>query len=66
MDVSHSKKVRLGLLVASLILVGAGAAQADTFNVSLSSTGQVQGGGSGYSGGQWYYYPTSGWYVQWF
>ena len=50
-----------------LLLVGSVTFGADdTFNVSIDSSGQAGGGGSGHAGGEWYYYPSSGWYCQWF
>jgi hypothetical protein len=54
-------------LLAGLIWPCAGLAQTtDTFNATINVDGVVQGGGSGYGGGQWYHYPNSGWYNQWF
>jgi hypothetical protein len=66
MNILFGKKALLGLLVGILIWASAGMAEDDTFNISMSTSGQVQGGGTGHSSGRWYYYPTSGWYVPWF
>ena len=39
----------------------------DVFFVRVDSTGQVIGGsGSGYNAGEWYYYPDSNWWNEWF
>lgn len=38
----------------------------DNFFLTVGPDGSVQGGGSGYNGGEWYYYPDSLWYNQWF
>jgi hypothetical protein len=54
-------------LCASLIWSSTGwAQQQDAFNATINVDGVVQGGGSGYGGGQWYRYPNTGWYNQWF
>jgi hypothetical protein len=53
-------------LFASLIWPCMGLAQVDTFNATINADGVVQGGGSGYGGGQWYLYPNTKWYNQWF
>jgi hypothetical protein len=60
------KTTGLLILLASLIRPCAGLAQQDTFNASINVDGVVQGDGSGYGGGQWYRYPNTGWYNQWF
>jgi hypothetical protein len=36
------------------------------FEVQVDSQGQAQGGGSGFNGGHWYYYPNTDWSNQWF
>jgi len=39
----------------------------DTFNAMVDAKGQVvQGGGSGYQSGSWFYYRNSNWWNQWF
>jgi len=39
----------------------------ESFYVSLDSQGDVTvGGGSGYNGGDWYYYENTDWWNQWF
>ncbi len=48
--------------VASLV-----SATEDTFSVTVNANGAVvQGGGSGYEGGKWYYYSKTRWWNQWF
>jgi len=60
------------LVAASVALVlfgGAEVAQAttDTFNVAFDINGNItSGGGSGYNSGEWYWYPNTEWYNQWF
>ncbi|MCK4625215.1 MAG: PEP-CTERM sorting domain-containing protein [Phycisphaerae bacterium] len=38
----------------------------DNFHAEIDAAGTVTGGGTGYNGGEWYYYPDSGWWNQWF
>lgn len=67
MDVVTCKKKVCVTLVGALFLWGSAAGAAEgNFNASVSSSGQVEGGGNGYQGGRWYYYPQSKWYTQWF
>jgi hypothetical protein len=67
MDAKCKKWFFVGLLLVTLTCVSTSVGEEDTFSVSVNSSGQVEGGGgSGHSGGQWYYYPYSGWYNQWF
>ncbi|MBN1359292.1 MAG: hypothetical protein JW993_01815 [Sedimentisphaerales bacterium] len=54
------------LLVLVCWCVSAGLGAENAFNASVSSSGQLQGGGDGHSGGNWYYYPNSQYYTQWF
>lgn len=59
---------RASLTGLTLLLVVAPAlAVEDTFSVTVNEFGDVVGGGgSGYGGGEWYFYEESGWYNQWF
>lgn len=38
----------------------------DVFWATVDPTGFIYGGGSGYEGGYWYFYPETGWWNQWF
>ena len=38
----------------------------DSFSVVLSDNVVTEGGGTGYGGGQWYYYPLYEWWNQWY
>ncbi|MHC4213131.1 MAG: DUF7901 domain-containing protein, partial [Planctomycetota bacterium] len=38
----------------------------DTCWANVDATGGLQGGGSGYGDGQWYYYQNTDWWNQWF
>jgi len=50
-----------------MLLCGTVPAAQDTFFATVNTQGAVvQGGGSGYQGGQWFFYPESGWWNQWF
>lgn len=50
-----------------MLLCGTVLAAHDTFFATVNTQGAVvQGGGSGYQGGQWFFYPESGWWNQWF
>jgi hypothetical protein len=56
-------------VLAAVLLLTAGVSLAveDTYYVEVDTTGQViSGGGSGYNGGMWYYYPLTDWWNQWF
>ena len=42
-------------------------AEEDTFMVQMDAQGMViEGGGSGYGEGEWYFYPYTEWWNQWF
>jgi hypothetical protein len=38
----------------------------DSFWVRVDTLGEAVGGGSGYNGGNWYYYPNTNWWNEWF
>jgi hypothetical protein len=38
----------------------------DSFWVQVDTLGEAVGGGSGYNGGNWYYYPNTNWWNEWF
>ncbi|MHC4332949.1 MAG: DUF7901 domain-containing protein [Planctomycetota bacterium] len=38
----------------------------DSFWVRVGPDGVAEGGGSGYNDGQWYYYPNTDWWNEWF
>ena len=64
------KVIKLMLVCAAALFVVASVAQAapthDDFYVILDGLNMVLvGGGSGYNGGMWYYYPSE-WWNQWF
>lgn len=62
------KRVMLALAVA-IGLSASSYAQPieDQFFISLDANSNiVDGGGSGFGGGEWYYYPDTLWYNQWF
>ena len=56
------------LLLAAWTLWGISAeASQDELYVAVGPRNEfLAGGGSGYDDGQWYYYPASGWWSQWF
>src|SRR5512141_2113323 len=55
------------VLLVLMLLCGTVQATQDTFFATVDSQGNVvQGGGSGFQGGQWFHYPASGWWNQWF
>jgi hypothetical protein len=55
------------ILLVLMLLCGTVQAAQDTFSVTVNAQGAVvQGGGSGYQGGHWFFYPSSGWWNQWF
>jgi hypothetical protein len=49
----------------SMTLIAA-AKMTDSFWVRVGPDGVAQGGGSGYNDGQWYYYPNTDWWNEWF
>ncbi len=50
-----------------MLLCGTVQAAQDTFFATVDTQGAVvQGGGSGYQEGHWFFYPNSGWWNQWF
>jgi hypothetical protein len=60
-----------GLVVSTLVLLLAAQATAgiihmDNFTAQVNPGGVVTGGGSGWDGGRFVYYPASGWYNEWF
>ena len=55
------------LLVAVVVTpVDAGVVRSDNFVADVLPDGMVVGTGSGWNGGEFVYYPESGWYNQWF
>ena len=65
------KKTITFIVLFALILCFCNTAKAaptiDNFTITLANANEfVSGGGSGYNGGEWYYYPNTGWYNQWF
>lgn len=66
------KSRRKGILLAlSLAIVLCGfsvpaLAAFDTFFATVDQDGIVQGGGTGFMGGTWFYYPATNWWNQWF
>jgi len=55
------------ILLVLMLLCGTVQAAQDTFFATLDAQGSVvQGGGSGFQGGHWFFYPASGWWNQWF
>lgn len=59
--------VSLCVLVASLAVPAKAQPIRDAFFVSFDEHGEAtMGGGTGFNGGEWYYYPNTGWYNQWF
>jgi len=70
---SKEKLVLMSLCVLTALLVTqADATLYDTFYIKFDSSGKfVVGGGSGYDGtgdgnGDWYYYPNTDWWNEWF
>jgi len=54
-------------LFAVLVLAGSAQAVEDQYGVVIDEAGHLAyGEGSGYNDGEWYYYPNTGWYNQWF
>ena len=63
------KKLFIVLGVCVMFSAGTATGQAtqDTFFVTLDGDGEItSGGGSGYNQGEWYWYPNTEWYNQWF
>lgn len=61
------KRMFLLWLFVSVLLSVNLYAVVDSFYVTVDMTGQViYGGGSGYNGGTWYYYPETEWWNEWF
>jgi hypothetical protein len=63
------------LLIALTLLCSTGIAQQEVpsnypghwYRIILDENGNLAGGdGDGYGGGTWYYYPSTGWYRQWY
>ncbi len=55
------------LLLVAFFVSGAKAEPiVDNFNITVYPDGSYVGGGTGYNGGEWYYYPESGWINEWF
>jgi len=55
--------------VCVFVLAGSAMAEAktDSFYATVDEAGSLtSGGGTGYDGGEWYYYPNTGWYNEWF
>ena len=62
-------QLRLSLVALSVLVLTVVSAQAveDTYWASLGPQGVLlEGGGSGYNNGTWYYYPNTNWWNQWF
>ena len=61
------KAARLGCLLSMLLLASVLWAEEDVFVVQMDSQGMVvEGGGSGYADGEWFFYPYTEWWNQWF
>ena len=65
------KRAMIGSLVCILLVAGLSSSalalpKTDTFNGIIEMDGSVTGGGSGWNGGQWVFYPNTGWSNQWF
>ncbi len=54
------------VVVLAMSGMAAAALHHDEFNAVIDSQGNVTGGGTGFDGGQWYYYPNTDWWNQWF
>ncbi len=67
MKCAHPKSLVFSIVVFFILNTSALWAVQDTFTVQMGPKGEVlEGGGSGYGEGQWYYYPNSEWWNQWF
>jgi hypothetical protein len=63
------RQLLLRCLLMVVVLVGLTAmaqAKTDHFGATIDQSGYVTGSGTGYAGGEWFYYPDSGWWNQWF
>ncbi len=62
-----SRSTVAGLLLVLCVGLGTASAAQDQFAVNIGQAGEiVDGTGTGYNHGSWYYYPNTDWSAQWF